>query len=90
MLTCMAILNSWSSKGESQCLDEVLNEYRDSRCTEMIGRVDSFRINHIPRSENEESNMLVQRASGYEVTKGLFRIREKTTSLGAQKRESPE
>jgi hypothetical protein len=56
----------------------------------MIGRVDSFRINHIPRSENEESNMLVQRASGYEVTKGLFRIREKTTSLGAQKRESPE
>jgi hypothetical protein len=57
---------------------------------EMIGHVYSFCINHVPRSENEEANMLVQWASGYEVTKGLFRIREKTTSLGAQKRESPE
>jgi hypothetical protein len=85
----MAILNSWSSKGESQCLDEVLNEYQDS-CMEMIGRVDSFRIIHIPRSENEEANMLVQWALGYEVTKGLFWIWEKTASLRAQKRESPE
>jgi hypothetical protein len=50
---------------------------------EMIVRVDSFHMNHVPRSENEEANMLVQQASGYEVTKGLFRIREKTASLGA-------
>jgi hypothetical protein len=54
---------------------------------DMIGRLDSFHISHVPRSENEEANVLAQRASRYEVSRGLFRVKEKSALLGVQKRE---
>jgi ribonuclease HI len=38
-------------KGESQCLDGSLNEYRDD-CLSAIGVLDSFSISHIPRKDN--------------------------------------
>jgi ribonuclease HI len=65
-------------KGESQSLDGVLNSYRDS-CLDVIKMLDTFGIYHIPWAENHETNALVQRASGYEIIKGLFNVREKPT-----------
>jgi hypothetical protein len=37
-------------KDESQCLDGILNGYRDE-CMSAIGALDSFSISHIPRGE---------------------------------------
>jgi hypothetical protein len=65
-------------KGESQCLDGVLNSYRD-RCLDIIKTLDTFGIYHIPRDKNQEANALAQHASGYEVTNGLFVIKEGQT-----------
>jgi hypothetical protein len=39
----------------------------------------TFGIYHIPRAENHEANALAKRASGYEIIKGLFVVREKPT-----------
>jgi hypothetical protein len=61
-------------QGESQCLDRVLNEYRE-RCLEVISTLDTFCITHIPRETNERANKLVQQASRYEVSKGMFLIK---------------
>jgi ribonuclease HI len=38
-------------KGDSQCLDLILNEYRD-KCLDLIGLLDTFCISHVPRNEN--------------------------------------
>jgi ribonuclease HI len=38
-------------RGDSQCLDGVLNSYRD-RCLDNIKLYDTFSINHIPQEEN--------------------------------------
>jgi hypothetical protein len=45
-------------KGDSQCLDGVLNSYRD-RCLD---------IKHIPQEENSRVNRLAQQALGYVVS----------------------
>jgi ribonuclease HI len=50
-------------RGDSQCLDGVLNFYRD-RFLDIIKLFDTFSINHIPREENSRANQLVQQASG--------------------------
>jgi ribonuclease HI len=50
-------------RGDSQCLDGVLNFYRD-RFLDIIKLFDMFSINHIPREENSRANRLVQQASG--------------------------
>jgi ribonuclease HI len=55
-------------RGESQCQDGVLNEYRE-RCLEIIRTMDTFCITQIPSERNERANELVQQASGYEVSK---------------------
>jgi hypothetical protein len=38
-------------RGDSQCLDGVLNSYQD-RCLDNIKLYDTFSINHIPQEEN--------------------------------------
>jgi hypothetical protein len=65
-------------------------EVYGDRCIDIIGRLDSFCIIHVPRNENGEANMLAQWASGYEITKGLFRVKGKLALLEAQKRGSAE
>jgi ribonuclease HI len=44
-------------KGDSQCLDGVLNSYWD-RCLDIIKLFDTFSIKHIPREENNQANRL--------------------------------
>jgi hypothetical protein len=61
-------------KGENQCLDGGLNEYRD-KCLALIRNLEMFHINHVPRERNREANTLSQHASGYEVTEGLFMVK---------------
>jgi hypothetical protein len=55
----------------SQCLDGVLNSYRE-RCLDIIRTLDTFSIKHTPREENSRANWLAQQASGYVITKGVF------------------
>jgi ribonuclease HI len=58
-------------RGDSQCLDGVLNSYRD-KCLDIIKLFVTFSIKHIPREENSQKNQLVQQASGYAVSQGVF------------------
>jgi hypothetical protein len=58
-------------KGDSQCLDGVLNSYWD-KCLNIIKLFDTFSIKHIPQEENSRANRLAQQASGYIVSKGVF------------------
>jgi hypothetical protein len=58
-------------KGDSQCLDVMLNSYQD-RCLDIIKLFDTFSIKHIPREENSRANRLAQQASGYIVSQGVF------------------
>jgi ribonuclease HI len=57
-------------RGDSQCLDGVLNSYRD-KCLELLSCL-TFSIKHIPREENSQANRLAQQASGYVVSQGAF------------------
>jgi hypothetical protein len=67
-------------EGESQCVDGVLNAYRD-KCVVVIRGLDTFHIRHIPRKENSKANALAQQASGLEIRKGMFFITERLTLL---------
>jgi hypothetical protein len=58
-------------RGESQCLDGVLNSYRD-RCLDIVKLFDMFSIKHITQEENSKANRLGHEASGYVVTQGFF------------------
>jgi ribonuclease HI len=58
-------------RGDSQCLDGVLNSYRD-KCLDIIKLFDTFSIKHIPREEKSRGNRLAQYASGYVVSQGVF------------------
>jgi hypothetical protein len=60
-------------RGAGQCLDGVLNSYRD-RCLDIIKWFDMFSIKHIPREENSRANRLAQQASGYVVSQVVFGI----------------
>jgi hypothetical protein len=68
--------------GENQCLDGVMNMYRDM-CWDIIESLDSFCIGYIPREENREANALAQQASGYEVTRGLFEVKRVPATQGS-------
>jgi ribonuclease HI len=46
-------------RGDSQCLDRVLNSYQD-KCLDIIKLFDTFSIKHIPREENSQANRLAQ------------------------------
>jgi ribonuclease HI len=58
-------------RGDSQCLNGVLNSYQD-RCLDIIKLFDTFSIKHIPQEENSWANRLAQQASGYVVSQGVF------------------
>jgi ribonuclease HI len=58
-------------RGDSQCLDVVLNSYQ-VKCLDIIKLFDMFSIKHIPREENSRVNRLAQQASGYIVSQGVF------------------
>jgi ribonuclease HI len=62
-------------RGESQCLDGKLNEYRE-KCVDMIRKFDTFCIEHIHREQNKMANGLAQQASGYEITRGDFLVKD--------------
>jgi len=57
-----------------QCYNGSLNAYFD-KCLDIIFFFDEFVIKHIPREENGKVNTLTQQASGYNVTKKYFNIR---------------
>jgi hypothetical protein len=52
--------------GSSQCLDGVLNEYREP-CMDMMSKLKGVSIKHIPREDNARANKLAQQASGYDI-----------------------
>jgi ribonuclease HI len=58
-------------RGERQCLDGVVNSYRD-RCLDIVKLFNTFSIKHIPREENSKANWLAQQALGYIVTQWIF------------------
>jgi hypothetical protein len=60
--------------GENQCLDGVLNGYRE-KCLDVLGSLERFSINHVPREVNVRANMIAQQASVYDVKKGKFKIK---------------
>jgi ribonuclease HI len=60
-------------RGDNQCLDRVLNSYRD-KYLDIIKLFDTFSIKRIPREENSRVNQLAQQASGYVVSQGVFLV----------------
>jgi ribonuclease HI len=58
-------------RGASQCLDGVLNSYRD-KCLDIIKLFDMFSIKHILWEVNSWANQLAQQALGYVVSQGVF------------------
>jgi hypothetical protein len=58
-------------KRGSQCLDGVLNSYRD-KCLDIFKLYDTFSIKHIPQEENSRANWLAQQALGYIVSQRVF------------------
>jgi ribonuclease HI len=70
-------------KEESQCLDGILNSYRD-QCWDVIRTLDSFHISHVSRENNRKANYLAQQASGYDVLRGVFMVKTKSTVQGTR------
>jgi ribonuclease HI len=58
-------------RGDSQCLDGVLNSYQN-KYLDIIKLFDTFSIKHVPREENSQANWLAQQASGSVVSQGVF------------------
>jgi hypothetical protein len=58
-------------RGDSQCLDGLLNSYQD-KYLDIIKLFDTFSIKHIRQKENSRANQLAQHASGYVVSQGCF------------------
>jgi hypothetical protein len=59
--------------GDSQCLDGVLNSYRE-KCVDIVKLFDMFSIKHIPREDNSRANWIAQQALGYIVSQGVFGV----------------
>jgi ribonuclease HI len=57
-------------RGDNQCLDGVLNSYRD-KCLDIIKLFGTFSIKQIPQEENSRVNQLAQEALGYIVSQGV-------------------
>jgi ribonuclease HI len=57
-------------RGDSQCLNGVLNSYQD-KCLDIIKLFDMFSIKHIPLEENSRANRLAQDSS-YVVSQGVL------------------
>jgi ribonuclease HI len=65
--------------GESQCQDEVLNEYLE-RCLDALDSLERVSIYHVPHEDNVRANTLVQVASGYDIRHGKFEVKRRPTS----------
>jgi hypothetical protein len=63
------------AKGENQCLDGILNNYRD-RCLDLIKLLDTFGINHVPREEDQRANRLAQQGLVMRYQVGHFGLRK--------------
>jgi ribonuclease HI len=61
--------------GESQFCEGTLHRYREC-CMQLIKDLDTFNINHINRERNKGANGLAQQASGYEIKRGKFIVKE--------------
>jgi ribonuclease HI len=70
-------------KESSQCLDGVLNIYKD-KCWEVIKTLEEFRISHVPREDNGRANFLAQQVLGYNVFSGIFIIKNSPGVHGMQ------
>jgi hypothetical protein len=72
-------------KGEMQCMDGTLNEYRE-KCLEMLSNVEERNISYVSREKNVIANMLAQQALGYDVREGKFEVKTTpgTSSIMAQ------
>jgi ribonuclease HI len=60
--------------GESQCLDGILNEYKEE-CVKALANFEKARVQHVPRKDNEMANALAQQASGYQIRRAKFGVR---------------
>jgi ribonuclease HI len=65
--------------GEAQCLDGVLNEYRE-RCMAIMDDIDSVSVEHVQREDNARANALAQQALGYDIRRGRFEVRKELGS----------
>jgi ribonuclease HI len=68
-------------KGESQCFDGRLNEYREE-CLHLLNQFEKVSVGYIPREENTKANTLAQKASGYDVHRGCFEVRHEPVTSG--------
>jgi hypothetical protein len=60
--------------GESQCLDGVLNGYKEE-CIKALARFERVQNYHMQRKDNRVANALAQQASGYQARRGRFGVR---------------
>jgi ribonuclease HI len=65
--------------GDSQCMDGVLNEYRET-CMDLLDQLDKFVIKHVPWEDNMKANMLAQQASGYVIRHRKFEVKREPAS----------
>jgi ribonuclease HI len=61
--------------GSSQCLDGVLNGYRE-HCMDIMSKLERVSIKHIPHEDNARANKLAQQASSYDVQRGKFTVKQ--------------
>jgi ribonuclease HI len=59
--------------GENQCLDGVLNEYKEE-CIKALAKFEKVHVYHVHRKDNGEANVLAQQASGFQVQRGKFGV----------------
>jgi hypothetical protein len=60
--------------GENQCLDGVLNEYKEE-CVKALDNFEKVSVQHMQRKDNEMANALAQQAPGYQILRGKFGVR---------------
>jgi hypothetical protein len=61
--------------GESQCLDEVVNQYRE-KCMDTLSILERVGICHVPQEDNVRANTLAQHASSYDVQRDKFEVKQ--------------
>lgn len=70
-----SLLVAHQFSNDFQRFEGLLNAYLD-KCLDVITYFDEFCIYHFPRHENYKANILAQQASGYNVEKSNFYIKE--------------
>jgi hypothetical protein len=62
----------------NQCLGGTLNKYHD-KCLNVLSKLGKVSLGHIPREANGRANKLVQQASGYDIQRGIFEVKQRPT-----------